>query len=438
MADIKGPGAITHVWTTFRGTGRDLIIRFYWEGSEHPSIEAPIGDFFGVAMAMDAPMASYPIQVSSEGRARNCWWYMPFNRSARVTVSATRSPENQKRKTVPLYYYIDYRVFDRPTEEIHYLHARFQETDPAQRGVPVKLLEVEGCGHFVGVVMGNRARTPGWFGEGDDIITVDGEVSFWGTGTEDYFCDAWGFRVFSDLYHGVPAMEGRDIGNRVSAYRFHILDPIPFRKSFKLEIEHWPWISPAANTGRDYYSSVGFWYQRGIHKPWPRLTEIVSNRPWDPSKGRWHVDGALEAESLPVTSYRSNKGTEARPAPKFEMPNLSGDHMILFDTGGDGELSLAVSAPEAGTYRVAVYYVRAPEYGIVKLRVNDSLAGEADTFQKTDDLTRPIWPPKKLVFDGVTLKAGSNRFVFSVDSKNPKAEGYQMGIDCLVLEKQKE
>lgn len=198
-----GPGAITHIWTTHRGGGRDLILRAYWDGSDHPSIEAPLGDFFGVAMGVNAPMNSLPIQVSSEGRSRNCWWYMPFNQSARVTVSATRSEENLKRSTVPMYLYIDYQVYGAPVEDLNYFHARFIETDPAQRGKPVKLAQMEGNGHFVGVVMGQRGRTPGWFGEGDDMITVDGELSFWGTGTEDYFCDAWGFRVFSDLYHGL-------------------------------------------------------------------------------------------------------------------------------------------------------------------------------------------------------------------------------------------
>jgi len=128
---------------------------------------------------------------------------MPFNQSARVTVSATRSEENLKRSTVPVYFYIDYQVYGAPVEDLNYFHARFIETDPAQRGKPVKLAQMEGNGHFVGVVMGQRGRTPGWFGEGDDMITVDGELSFWGTGTEDYFCDAWGFRVFSDLYHGL-------------------------------------------------------------------------------------------------------------------------------------------------------------------------------------------------------------------------------------------
>jgi hypothetical protein len=436
LADIKGPGAITHIWTTHRGGGHDLILRMYWEGSLQPSVEAPIGDFYGVAMGVNAPLNSIPIQVSSDGRARNCWWYMPFNESARITVSAPYSEENAKRESVSLYFYIDYHIFAKPIEDIHYFHARFMETDPTERGKPVLLAEAEGDGHFVGLIMGHRGRTPGWFGEGDDIITVDGKVSFLGTGTEDYFCDAWGFRVFSDLYHGVPYLEERGVGQRLSAYRFHILDPIPFRKSFRFEIEHWPWITPLPNTGRGYYSSVSFWYQKEIHAAWPRLEKIIASEPWNPDKGRWHVPGSVEAEDLGIISYRSKLGINARPVVQKEMPNLSGDHMVLFDSGGEGSFSLSVPLKLSGTYRIQVYFVRAPDYGIVQLKINGEKAGKpVDTFLRTDDLTRPIWPPKAIDFGEIYLGEGINTFEFLVEGKNPESEGYKVGVDCLVLKK---
>jgi hypothetical protein len=304
IAEIPGPGAITHIWNTFRGNGRDLVVRIYWEGSGNPSVEAPIGDLFGVAMGVNAEVRSDPVQDTSGGRARNCWWRMPFNTSARVTVSNT-SPE---KRLVKLYYYIDFARYAKPVKDIRYFHARFRETDPTERGQPVLLAEVRGRGHFVGIVMGVRKRTPGWFGEGDDIITVDGERAFVGTGTEDYFCDAWGFRVFSSRFHGVPVYEGRRVGDRLSAYRFHVLDPIPFRKSFRFEIEHWPWVSPLPNSGREYYSSTAFWYQTDIHDAWPRLTEIVSNGPWDPAKGRWHKAGPGRGSNRTPKAARCSRG----------------------------------------------------------------------------------------------------------------------------------
>ena len=434
LAEIDGPGAISHIWTTFRGSGRDMIIRFYWEGNDYPSIEAPIGDFFGVAMGINANVHSFPIQNSSEGRSRNCWWHMPFNKSARITACTTDSETNRNRKSESLYFYIDYKRFSKPIKDIRYFHGRFQETDPAERGKSITFLDIEGEGHFVGVVMGQRARTAGWFGEGDDIITVDGKVSFIGTGTEDYFCDAWGFRVFSDLYHGVPVMEGREIGDSLSAYRFHFMDPIPFRKSFKFQMEHWPWITPWPNTGRDYFSSLCFWYQKGTQPAGPGLKNLVSNEPWDPAKGRWHVPGAIEAEDLGLLGFESRLGKNAKPAVRFEMPNLSGDHMVLFDTGGEGHLDLALPAEQAGSHTLKIYFVRAPEYGIVRLSVNGAEIGEADTFLKTDDLTRPIWPPREYAFPGVELKKGMNVLRLSIKTKNSESDGFSTGIDCVKLE----
>jgi len=60
--------------------------------------------------------------------------------------------------------------------------------------------------------------------------------------------------------------------------------------------------------------------------------------------------------------------------------------------------------------------------------------GEADTFLKTDDLTRPIWPPREFVFKGIEMKKGMNVLRLSINSKNPKAEGFRTGVDCVKLE----
>ncbi|MDH4271260.1 MAG: DUF2961 domain-containing protein, partial [Candidatus Aminicenantes bacterium] len=235
-----------------------------------------------------------------------------------------------------------------------------------------------------------------------------------------------------------PVFEGREVGDKLSVYRFHLPDPIPFRKSFKFEIEHWPWISEWPNTGRGYYSSLGFWYQKGLHQPWPRLEKLISAEPWDPAKGRWYVPGALEAEDLGILGSKSRLGELGRPERQLLMPNQSGDHLLAFDSGGDGEISLAVPAKEKGTYSVKVHYLRAPDYGVVRLIVNDRAVGEpADLFRAFVEMfPRPVWPPKEFVFEGVELEEGMNVFTFSVTSKNPESEGFKVGIDCLVLDKE--
>ena len=444
MADIKGPGAITHIWTTYKGGGRDLIIRFYWDGSDSPSIEAPIGDFFGVSMGLVAAFTSTPIQNTSNGRSRNCWWYMPFNKSAKITLSNRRTEDYFDGTDTPIrhrnriYYYVDYQSYDKPQKDIRYFHSRLWETDPPERGKPVKLVEVEGEGHYVGVVLGHRARGPGWFGEGDDIITVDGTLSFVGTGTEDYFSDAWGLRVLSQPDFGCSVMEGREVGDRLSIHRFHMSDPIPFRKSFTFEIEHWPWISEWPNTGRGYYSSCGFWYQKGLHKPWPRLERLISEEPWDPAKGRWFVDGALEAEDLGLAGFKSLLGANARPEARHLTPNQSGDYYLFFDSGGEGEFTISVPAEESGTYNVKIHYLRAPAFGQAQLFVNGKPAGEAvDLYRAFVEMfPREIWPPKEFTFEGVRLDKGDNAFTFRINGKNAEAEGFGCGIDCIVLERQ--
>jgi hypothetical protein len=119
------------------------------------------------------------------------------------------------------------------------------------------------------------------------------------------------------------------------------------------------------------------------------------------------------------------------------MPNLSGDHMLLFDAGGEGSFSLAVPVAEAGTYRVKVHYVRARDYGRVQLAVNGAaVGGPVDTYLERDDLVRPIWPPREYRFSGIHLRRGENVFTFSVADKNPASRGFKVGLDCLVLEKE--
>jgi hypothetical protein len=144
----------------------------------------------------------------------------------------------------------------------------------------------------------------------------------------------------------------------------------------------------------------------------------------------------LEAEDLGILSFISLKGKNVKPAIEHIMPNYSGDHVLVFDSGGKGEFSLGVPVHEKGKYVLTIYFVRAPDYGQVEVDVNGNPLGDVvDTFLKTDDLTRPIWPPKAFAYPEIALKEGMNEFRFTIDSKNPEAEGFKVGIDCLVLEK---
>lgn len=276
LADLEGPGVITHVWFTVGAAKvmhwpRMLTLRISYDGSEVPSVEAPLGDFFAMGNGLRAPVNSAPVSVSSEGRAMNCWWPMPFKTRARVTVT-NDDPEG---KVDSLYYYVDWQSLPSLPEDVCYFHARYRQEHPCGQD-DYLIADLEGRGHYVGTVLSVRNMYHGWFGEGDDRFFIDGEPepSLRGTGTEDYFGDAWGFRVFHRPYHGVSIWEGYMAGDRGTAYRWHIKDPVVFTKSLKVTIEHKGSIYNQLGISQggflpreDWTSSVAFWYQHGIGKP---------------------------------------------------------------------------------------------------------------------------------------------------------------------------
>jgi hypothetical protein len=276
LADVKGPGAVHHIWVTISAEafyGRKIVIRMYWDGETFPSVEAPIGDFFGVGHGLNRNLSSLPIADSSEGRARNCYWYMPFQKSARITVT------NEGTREIPaFYYYIDYREMSWMGADTPYFHAQYRQEMPCAKGGPYLLLDAEGRGHYVGCSLSVLQRAMGWWGEGDDMIFIDGDTSptMQGTGSEDYFSDAWGMREGLNLFYGCPLQEDDfQAGSKATVYRFHIPDPIPFTKSIKVTIEH-----GHANDRADDYSSTAYWYQVEPHKAFPALPSVHDRIPF--------------------------------------------------------------------------------------------------------------------------------------------------------------
>lgn len=269
LGELEGPGMITHMWCTVAGhdpfIGRSLVLRIYWEGADEPSVEAPLGDFFGVGHGAYADFTSLPVATSSHGRARNCYWPMPFRHSAKVTVTN----ESQEHRVGSFYYYLDWEQRPIEQEPLLYFHAQYRQEMPAQPG-DYTILETDGRGHYVGTVLSAQLVHTGWFGEGDDRFYIDGESEprLSGTGTEDYFNDAWGFRQFSTPMYGVSLWEGYFPGDRLTAYRWHLTDPVVFNKSLRVTIEHKgslfndQGLQTASFVERpDWFSSVAFWYQ---------------------------------------------------------------------------------------------------------------------------------------------------------------------------------
>ena len=172
LAELDGPGMISHIWFTIAhpspGYPRLLTLRMYWDGEEHPSVECPIGDFFVIGHGVDQPFWSIPITVTSDGRARNCYWPMPFRKSARITVT-----NEAERQCDALFWYIDWRKHEELHADTAYFHAAYRQEFPAAMGRNYLLADIEGRGHYVGTAYSVYHSSHGWFGEGDDFFFID-------------------------------------------------------------------------------------------------------------------------------------------------------------------------------------------------------------------------------------------------------------------------
>ncbi len=289
IADIDGPGIIRHIWMTLRCDDpaflRKIVIRMFWDGESEPSIETPIGDFFGLGHATSTYFASAPLSMFDRGF--NCYFPMPFYKNARIEVQSECTD-------IPLilYYYIDYDVHEKLPEGLGTFHAQWRRENPCTavqlpngQNVDGKenyiVLEAEGHGHYVGCHLNIDALLPGWWGEGDDMFFVDGEgwpPAIHGTGTEDYFCGAWNFnevkQPFCSPYYGYHLKGNDDYTGKHSMYRYHIEDPIVFRRSLLFSIEH----GHANDMGHDY-SSTAYWYQSEPHKKTVDLLPVDQRLP---------------------------------------------------------------------------------------------------------------------------------------------------------------
>jgi hypothetical protein len=287
VLDEPGPGVITHVWFTIADSElyhlKKIVLRMYWDGETNPSVEAPIGDFFGLGLGDYFPYQSVPLAVG-EAKALNSFFPMPFKKHARITVT------NEGRDAIrALYFNIDYRAYSKPLpENTLYFHAEYNQCAPCTAvesdgknpdGKDNYLwVDAKGRGQFAGVTMSILENNDGWWGEGDDMFFIDGEKlpSIVGTGTEDYFLGAWDFggKPFAYGLFGAPVVGPERQGARWSVYRFHLDSPIPFNKSLRATIEH-----GAANNRGDNYYSVAYWYQAEPHAPLPALPPVNDRLP---------------------------------------------------------------------------------------------------------------------------------------------------------------
>lgn len=281
LADIKGMGAIQHIWMTLAGYYRFAILRMYWDDSEKPSVECPVGDFFCDPQPGDFRQLTSLAVCVNPGSAFNCYWEMPFRKRAYITI------ENISDKEMTLFYQIDYCLTEVP-DDCAYFHAQFRRVNPLPYKEVYTILDnVRGKGHYVGTYMFWGVNNNGWWGEGEIKFYLDGDNEFptiCGTGTEDYFCGSYSFAVNNQYaeyctpyagLHKVIKPDGANITQqRFSMYRWHIADPIRFEKDIKVTIQALGWRKGGAYLPlQDDISSVAFWYQTLPVPEFPKLPD---------------------------------------------------------------------------------------------------------------------------------------------------------------------
>lgn len=305
LADLPGPGVIRHMWFTCQCEIPQiyglLVLRIHWDDELEPSVLTPLGDFFGVGFGQERKFKSRMADMDPAGMpnhaALNCYWPMPFARRARISI------ENRAQRAVSMFFmHVDYERLGALPPDALYFHAHWRRENPVQLRVPYTVLEARGRGCYVGTVMNYHLLQPGSWVEGGDDFYIDGDTrpTLPGTGAEDYFGQAWGFR-----HEENTALHGTSLGpddNRMTAYRWHIPDPVWFDESLRVVFRCHGW---QVGARQDDYASVACWYQSEPHAPLPELPPVDYDYLGVAAEFREAVSARYSPERLPTPPGRN-------------------------------------------------------------------------------------------------------------------------------------
>jgi hypothetical protein len=441
MADLSGPGVVSHIWITVADNEyawpRLVRLRVYYDGKKTPSVDVPLGDFFGVGHGYERDLDSLPIRVSSFGRARNSYWPMPFRRSCKITVT-----DEGNRPVTAFYYHVDWQKHASLPADAAYFHGYYRQERPAISGKNYEFLQVKGAGHYVGTVLNVIQSGVGWFGEGDDLFYVDGAKNpqIYGTGTEDYVNEAWGLRVSYGPWTGTPVAEGERVGARLTGYRWHVPDPVPFTTSLWAGIEHVGWTYNEDGTLRsgseqrpDYFSSAAFWYQKGVNEDLP-----------EPPYGeaRLPLGNALQiAVEDSIADVTSEKG-KASVQKEVDW----GKDLLFFEAEGPGSrINVPLDVPEKGRYEIVARIAQAPDYGDYYALLDgkptnlDNRKAETSEIPTTGPEVFHNYLPEIYVamdhpLGWLDLEKGRHMLSFVCVGRDGRSTGFSLGINDVVLE----
>lgn len=304
LAEIDGTGILQHFWITVNHKTknhyfvfRNLILRMYWDGEQHPSVEVPLGDFFCNGFGVRCNINSMPIIVAPKG-GMNCYFSMPFRKGAKITI------ENQHPEDIDGFFFqFNYSLMDEIPDEMAYFHAQWRREAITTLTKDYVIVDgIEGKGQYIGTFIALGALERYWWGEGEMKFYIDDDDDFptiCGTGLEDYFGGAWGFRkklpdgtlgyeTYCTPYLGYPFCSSDDhtLGAWPSAcvpmhtfYRWHLPDPIRFEERLRVTIQQIGVSNIGLFERQDDYSSVAYWYQSEPHNTFPKLPDADKRKP---------------------------------------------------------------------------------------------------------------------------------------------------------------
>ncbi len=423
---IPGPAAIRYIALTVQSpdlekTLRGVIVKGYFDDFMSPCILSPLGDLFGSAPGIN-PTDTLPMTME-DGKRLVSRWIMPFGSQAFFEL------ENLTDTPVTISGQLCLGEWKWTKRSMHF-HAKWR----GERNIPTRpfkdwnFIDCKGQGVFVGDCLTLANPVTIWWGEGDEKIYVDGETfpSHFGTGTEDYFGYAWGSpELFSHAYHTQSRCDGPGTYGWVSLNRLHLIDCIPFTRSFRFDMEIWHWRDVKVD-----YAATSYWYAKpGCRDSFamPKAEDLVL-RKIEEYAGTKKVKGAIEGETMKVVSV---DGEAAVQDLSGHGVGWSGGRHLWWTEGKVGDsLKLVFKAKEAGTCVVTANLTKAVDYGIIRVAINGQEAG------KDIDLYNDGVIPFKTKLGTFSIKKGGNSLVMTIVGTNPKAvKKYMAGLDYLLLEK---
>jgi len=425
---LQGPRAITAIRVKMAvpegSQAYDLLrsigLSICWDGQEHPSVWAPLGDFFGTAPGVNH-YRSLPLGMTEDGFY--CYWYMPFE-------SASIRLMNDSQMSARLRFEITHAPLSRPIEQLGRFHAKwhrdaFLPAEPERRAIDWTMLKTEGRGRFCGVMLHVWNPRGGWWGEGDEKFFVDGEKfpSTIGTGSEDYFGYAWcNPTLFENCYHNQTiSMNNR---GHVSVNRWHITDNVPFQESFEAAIEkYYP------NSKPTLYAATAYWYQAaGQADPYEPVPVTQRTGYWGPIK-IFKVKGALEGEQLKILAKTAGDAGR-QDLSGFGVSWSEEAHLWWINAKPRDTLDLAVPVKKTAAYRLKMQLTKAVDYGIVQLYLDGKRLGAP-----IDLYNNGVVATGALDMGVHELDKGEHKLTVEIVGANEKAvKSYMFGLDYVLLE----